>query len=213
MIKYGVEQAEVAAAASGSAHTPNEKIVIREVPFTGIFSSVLTNLAYNVTVHVPGVSGFEQKAWRGSNRTFMLVGYESVLDHAEALIASLVAQALTARDREWKAYQRANANAVRGWTAMQKFVWRRSFLHGFTGGVASRLAAQHKTATKEPGTALAVRDRDAQVKDWMNDKFNLRSTNASLSTNLDAKFLGNVAGRNADVGAKSVSKQDREIEK
>lgn len=210
MLKYGIEAAVIAAKRASGKGEP-EKIVKREVVFTGRYASSLVTGGYWVALAMSGgtVSGYRIKR-RKDTIALVLVGFESDVDQAERLIQSLAIQAIVARDAWWKTYTYGT------WlTEWEKFVEKRSFVKQFFAGASDRLKREYAVAVREsqagePGTAVALVDRKAAVDQHMAG-LNLGKRGGDRVGGRAGGQAGHRAGLNANVGTTAVGGSRRAV--
>ncbi|NMO04938.1 DUF2786 domain-containing protein [Gordonia sp. TBRC 11910] len=165
------------------------------------------------------------------NSTFVLAyGFESDIDTCEALYTSLVIQMVAASDAYLKsgAYKTETAERVvtrdYGWrtrkvveeTQLSPITARLNFQSAFAARIGLRLsdardAAREEALTVADGpktsasTALALRNKEIEVRDFYREKStargNWRSSSASAGYSEGARRAGDRAGRRAKIGA------------
>lgn len=203
MQRYGLTAAMVAK--TESTKTEERKCVV--IDTFGIYARQLRNLACGVSYAVAG--SYPLVAGKNSRQYVYVYGYESATYTVQVLYSSLAMQAQSALKIAW-----ADALKVRprlkSATAMEKFVWKRTFLIGFTNTVIDRLNAARKRtvqASEDAGIAgaeLALIDRDKQVELWATtfSKGHVKTTGLT-SYSYDGLSAGQSAGQSADLGSDS----------
>lgn len=207
MIRYGVEQAMLAAA-RGEADA-KEEIVQIKVDFTGQFAKSHMMLAWLAAQALTGeaVSGFKTRHYRGSGVTLTLIGYESDVSSVKAMIASLLLQC-ESELFDWWEYEKA---AYKGQGQYDKTVARRSFIEGYSSAASKKIRDVYSRVVKEEqaketGTAVALVDRKKQVNDYIRDNYHVGKGRASYSrSDAAGRSAGRAAGARADVGGRGVS--------
>ena len=219
IIKYGIEQAAIDAARKNKGGKPEEISKVR-IEFEGRYKDTLVTGGWQVAkamsggtvdgYRVPGNKYNDAGRWVKTS-TRVLVGFESDLKQAERMIESLVLQSVVARDTWWK----KNIDEFYWDREWQKFVERRSFVAGFFNGAADRLRQEREVAERdavasEPGTAIALRDRKSEVKDYLS-KMGLRQGRGQRSHGYAGNSAGQRAGRSANVGTTGVGGQRKAL--
>lgn len=208
MIRYGVEQAMLAAARSGQ--DKREEIVKQVISFKGQFAQSHMRMAYNISLSLSGdaISGFKTRHYRGAGVDLTLVGFESDIDNARAMIASLMLQCESEMFDWWE-------DEKDYYYGYDKIVARRSFIDGYSSAACRKIrdvyarVKREKVAESE-STAVALVDRKRQVKNYMAENFNLGKGRASYSRSDDAgRSAGRSAGARADVGGRGVRNAGR----
>lgn len=197
MHKYGIDSSMLTTEAQAE-----EKLVCRVIDIHGIYASQLQLLAGNIADAVVGthplVSG------KGNHRYVYVYGYDTAALTVQMLYATLSMQVLSdvSSGRAWQAALR-NDPYLRGYSSMDRFIWRRSYVESFAIIIWRRLRATRRDAVTASGSGaeLAVVDREQQIKDWASE-FISGKTKPSRETRLDYAGLsaGAEAGRRADLG-------------
>lgn len=213
MIRHGIDRARVEAsmAPDDARREPIKRAVVK---FTGTYRLALRSIASQV---VWGMGTCEQfyVTYKDYDELHV-VGRESDVDDVMVLMASVGLQADESLTRWW----RENRWRYEGYTPRQRFRTRREFLISFGGGVRERLDLQRRATLveeerAEPGTALVVADRAAQLGRFMRENFpDIADAPPSriLGGGYEASEAGRQAGRNARVGATEVGSSRREID-
>lgn len=133
-----------------------------------------------------------------------LAGYPSDIANVKLLWTSMQLQQVRALNLAVK-----NEPSWKYMTAMEKFVWRRSFREAFAGRVGRRLQEARDTAAREhdAGDMLpAIRTRAAEVEQYMQDNHRLGKGRARTTKwSAAGGNAGRAAGNNADTGATRVN--------
>lgn len=167
MIKWGIEEAQLAAAKKGKdAANAADKIDKIVFDWEGIYWEGWESLAAAV---VKGLSNsmvivrYDKPGWRTSNH---VIGFRSDLDRATQLIFSLKAQCEDELTRWWKSTGRG-----KGYTGQERFVMRRQFIFSYGVAVRDRLVKARLEETKTSGAELVLANRDKQVQEYTNALF------------------------------------------
>lgn len=213
MVRHSIDEAKVRADGRAATRTP----AVRHV-------------------HIrPGSVGFQARAdlffsvaraldlaswWRPSSGRLTVAGFAEDTASAEALFTSLLLQldtaaaaALRSDDRPWvwdhKAYEYRRLNGR---------TYRVSFMAGYVDRVTARLAAaarasRETVAADTPGSALALRDKKAQVDEWVKTNVTLGAARSRGAANIDASAYsaGARAGATAALGHRPVSSGARPL--
>lgn len=202
MVKYAIDQAVIDArrAKSGQA---SEKIVEERLDFTGAYRGEFLNLAFNVIQGLGSLRGMQNTGGTGKVFSFWIVGFESDVEQAKTLIASLQVQSAVAVREWWK----TNKDIYSYENTYGQEKARRSFVHGFGSGAGKRIreSRQQVVAEATTGTALVLVGRKDKVDSYMDEK-SLRKGRSRTATGGDhAAAHGYAAGQKANTGEKSVS--------
>lgn len=208
MIRYGVEQAMLAAARG--EHDKREEIVKQVVTFKGQFAMAHMRMAWDIAQSLSGgsISGFKIKHYRGAGVDLTLVGFESDIDNARAMIASLMLQCESEMFDWWE----DNRDYYYGY---DKVVARRSFISGYSGEACRKIRNVYRKVREEKvaeseSTAVALVDRKKQVQNYMDDNFSLSKARSSYSrSDAGGRSAGRAAGARADVGGRGVRNAGR----
>lgn len=213
MIRAGIEEAVLRAKRAGTETRKSEDIVKETMVFEGVYCRGFPLMASYVIRALKGLQlfTFNPRVWTESGKLrqdvkgIVLVGYESDVRRAKWLLRSLEQQSLSAVAAWWK-----SEPEHRTVPAQKAKHARRSFIVAFGSGAAEKIKTVYgdtEANMKREGvsTELAIRDRDAEVGDWVNR--NMRAGKArSTKLNYGSFSAGQAAGRNADVGGRSLSR-------
>jgi hypothetical protein len=197
MIKYAVSE-EMLDAARGLER--KDTIIRDTIEYHGIFHMALYKIGMAIADH-NDVKGLIYKP-RGLATHLILVGYSRDVERVRLLDASIQLQANVAM-RKW--YRTQN---TKGYTPMDKSIFRRQFFFSYAQGVDSRLREARRLgvaeAEKETGmsSALVLRDKGALVDAAVANMFGRLgyAKDRYKRGNRAAAEAGYAAGRNADVG-------------
>lgn len=196
MIKWGISEA-VARSRAGQ-DVARETIVERRYLLTGTYHRGF----YEIGSAVAGAMRLRVLVSKSQYRTILyVIGHESDVDRFEVLYDSLRLQVVTAMNawtRDEKATGRWDA-----FTHHEKFKARRQFLMSFGWTVARRLRAltRDEVATYAGKAEIALRDRSAEVDDWVKDQHpRLRASRGSLDHSWYGDDAGREAGKRARIG-------------
>ena len=206
MIRYGVEQAMLAAA-RGEADA-SEEIVKITIDFKGQFAQAQMRLAWHVAQSLTGeaVTGFKTTDYKGGVH-LTLIGFDSDISNVKAMIASLLLQC-ESELFDWWEYEKA---AYKGQGQYDKTVARRSFIEGYSSAASKKIRDVYSRVVKEEqaketGTAVALVDRKKQVDNYMRSHFSVGKGRSSYSrSDAAGRSAGRAAGARADVGGRGVS--------
>jgi hypothetical protein len=159
--KYAIDEALLEARAVTRSR-PESRTLVVEAPYASAKSVLIAAVAM--------AHGAQAISHRGTDPARVtLIGFPSDLQLVDLLYTSLLLQATTSLRRQ----------PVTG------RAFRRAFLIGFAAEVGDRLAEARRDAVEDsggPSTALALRDRDAEVADAVREHFpRLRSARATVS--------------------------------
>ncbi len=206
MVKHGIDAATLAAAdPSRSADDPIEYVV---TPVTGVgprkYGKEWVRMGINVAEAL-GAKAFYQGDQLG------VAAHRSDIERIIMLWRSLQVQATSELARFVAGYPTWN-----DYSASDKYQIRRSFIVGYGREVASRLRALRRETIVEaqtagdPGTDLAVRDRDAQVDAWVAASMKVGKAR-SRRYDASGAIAGHVAGRRADIGQTTLDQGMRRL--
>lgn len=214
MMKYSFDAADVDAARRVRGE-PSEQIVRVVLNFTGIYRQVLLTSAYRYLLALGTLRGVEARNHRvkGTDELWV-IGFESDVEHARLLVASLQVQCLAALERWW----RGVSDSLSYLTPMEKFKERREFVAQFSRAAAERVRVARETALGRdvtPGTVVAVRDRKTLVDEFLDLNFDLTTGRVGrwLGGSGNATVAGLNAGRAAVTGETQVGVTRRSIER
>lgn len=217
MVKYAVDHAVLAA-----ARNTEEQIVERVIEHTGIYqrqshelASYVCDALGSLRTLISDGSRYRQPkpgkykgSWEKYTKTYV-IGFESDVENALVLIASLQVQAHRAQLSWWQTEQ----HRLYSWhTSMDKFRMRRSFLTAFNEEVWQRIYRTRRQVVKEasattPGTDLVLKDRGDRVKSFIDSKYDLVTKKSrALQTDPDGARAGRLAGASADIGQTGVGR-------
>jgi len=185
MLKHCLTRAAVYAALADKERT-NEVITRAVFAYTGIYRQVMVMMLHEVSTALGNLRTVNMTRTGSKDEVLWVIGFESDVEHAKLLLASLQTQCLTALERWWRDASKT------GLTAMQKFKDRRQFILSFGHGAAERIT-RARTALQDSagtGTALVLRDRRSAVDRFM-EQFDLVSRSTALVLgNVDAHVAG-----------------------
>lgn len=218
MIKHGIDAAMLAAQQKDSAR--QEAIVTRYVEFTGTYQKPLLMGAHLMVLGLSDAlvtfksKGFKSTGQAGAfTETLRLgvVGYESDVDRAMLLIASLQMQALSAMNAWWKGPEGREI----AWhlTSREQLLRRRGFLQGFFAEAGRRLKDLRTAAVAEatPGTEVALVDRQRSVRQWVDTNMSLGKGGRGWKSDHSGQRAGRREGAKADIGITRVGHGSRAI--
>lgn len=197
MIKHGIDQAMIDARRASQSEP--EKVVKDQVTFTGVHRIGLLTMGHVV------VSAFGTmrtvRTRRGTTESLVIVGFESDVAQAKMLVESLHLQAFSAMSTWWRTFEEKVYL-----TDQQKTMAKRQFLVSFGSGAASRIQKATVEAVAETtGSALALRDRKAQVDEEIAEMYPKMSKARAMRGSCYGRSEGYAAGRSANTGGRSVS--------
>lgn len=192
LLKYELDRASVfQTLADAQTALQTEKIVKRELNFTGIYAAALTSMTCTIVEALGSVRVIEVMPSTKTKKRLWFIGFEADVRGAALLATSLVIQCQLALERWWKD---VHAAAL---TPMQKFKERREFICAFGDGATLRIerARLAKLVTAGPSTALVLRDRRGAVNEFMS-QFDLETNRVGgwLVGSGDATSAGHAAG-------------------
>lgn len=201
MARYGVEQAHLAAAGAIIDEIEWRKVIL-DSPYSVDRAHLLHCIATPLRC--------KAIRFRGAGYA-MVVGYRSDLDRVEMLYTNLLVQAFSQLIR-----LRPDDTAFR--TGESTTAYRKSWLSGFSNAVFARLTEAETRAVQDnpggvdsaPGTALVLRDRNAEVDRFYLDAFPNR-IKSIRRLNGSGHRAGHVAGQRADLGNGRLSGSRRSI--
>lgn len=210
MLKYGIEQAVINAKRAGKSHTSDERMMKVSIEYTGVYAKAVFLAMAGIADAFKTVKTIDASS--GKIATLWIVGYESDVEQMKVLITSMQLQLMSALSTWWRTYD------ATGYTAMEKFKARRTFILGFGRGAAVRISESRRviiaeTTAGEPGTDLVLRDRRQLVDDWADAQFNLTSGKSvkMSSGGYAASQAGYTAGKNANTGEAAL-KQTKQLQ-
>ncbi|MGG5173051.1 DUF2786 domain-containing protein [Pseudarthrobacter sp. J1738] len=209
MIRYGIEQALIdeRRAKEGNAH---EQIIEKEIIFSGTYALDLHMMGSSVVRSLGSLNAFRRSYKRTRQEGLMIVGFESDVNQALTLVASLELQAMVALRTFWaskrKELQEDGGVVWQYLSETEKRRMRVSFIHGFTAAVSARIKSNRNQAVAESGTGteLVLRSRKERVDEFMEAKNLPESRPRRLK--LDYTYYDGVdAGENANTGEKAMT--------
>jgi hypothetical protein len=206
MAKWAIDEAMLAQARGDV----DEKIVERTTVYNGVYHMA----RFDIGAAVGRAQDVKVLIGRGPKTTTLyLVGFESDVERAIMLDASVQIQAQAALER-WA------RTGIQAWmSASEKYKARREFLFGFARGVEHKLALAKKAGHEElraervaagadatevaAGMELVIRSRKDRVEDWYDRTYGATRpvSRSYASGGSGARAAGSFAGRNADVGS------------
>lgn len=189
------------------------KVIEKTIKYTGTYHRAL----YEIGAAIARANHCKVLITKHPYDTILyVIGFEDDVAKVEQLNASLQIQASTGMQR----YGREDRERRPWLSKMEQFKAKREWLFGFGDGLYLQLRAAIERgeraaseaeaaranvdlATASKSTALVVRTRDEQVKDWMDTTYgkSLRSVRSNYSYGGGAaRSAGQAAGRNADTG-------------
>src|SRR4030042_195939 len=166
-----------------STIAPNIGVVSRYVIIDGIPKIYARFVAFMASHIVEGLGGIGA-AVDGRTCRFLVIAQGDDIDRIDMTTRLIVAQAMS----EFNTWARSSEFRTRTkyYTAMEKYVVRRTFFRGFSDRVTLRLDALTKTAVAETmnvaGTALAFIDRAEPVKQHAENNFSIKSSRPRRSS-------------------------------
>lgn len=207
IIKWEIDEAKLTAA--GDERLKNEQIIAKTVKPKGpvTYAHELSLIGGRVADAL-GMRGFITSYWdpgtgrtRGTHRpAYKIVGFESDVQRAEMLIASLITQCLAGLDT----YVRDMHHSYE-WGYMSgtdRFQAKRGFIQGFSIRVADRLAALRKVQVDETtgtSTDLVLVDRSDRVNGYVASQMKIGPGRARTYDSSGAR-AGMHTGDRADIG-------------
>lgn len=193
MVRFGIEEA-MARAAGGAEVKPEEIIEKRFDVTVKSYDQAQIQLMFQVALGM-GLSGYKS----GRNTAFYVAGHKSDVERYEMLINSLLLQAMTGMKSWWKSAQ--GDYRFQYASARDKNTARCEFLSSFGAAVKQRLEATKKEEVEiVPGSALVMRDKEQEVKDYIDSK----TLRAGRGGNFSGNAAGYNAGKNASLGEKGL---------
>lgn len=203
MVKYAIDQAVIDArrAREGKSH---EQIIQVPIRFEGVYRNDFLEMGAAVVWALGSMRVLQSK--RDTHTVMYIVGFESDAKQAEVLVRSLQVQAIVALKAWWYVarytpqyeYMREN---------LKKHA-RRQFVRAFGQGAGARITENRATAIEEAGngTDLVLVERGSKVDEFV-DGMTLRKNRDKGHRHWDsgAQTAGNVAGRNANTGERSMT--------
>ena len=159
--------------------------------------------------------GGTHQSWNktGVHERVCWIGFESDIEKAKLLYGSLLIQ-MAAALKDFT----ANQPGFKGYTGMDKFKTRRSFMFGFAAEIKSRLIEARRSTRADaevstPGTGLVLVDRDKQVLASVKEFFPRLGTSRGFSGQTLAGGFngGKAAGARAGLATTAVGGSPRSI--
>lgn len=201
MVKYAIDQAVIdeRRAKAGKA---SEQIIEVRVDWTSVYRGEMIHLGASV-IHGLGGLRAMQNTSGGKKFSLYIIGFESDVKQAEALIRSLEIQAMVAVRAWWKEHKASYS--LHGSYDQEKA--RRSFVYGFGSGAGARIRDSRAQAVQEAstGTELVLVSRDAKVQAYVDSKSTRKARQRSATAGGSASMHGFQAGQQANTGDKSVN--------
>lgn len=209
MIRHGIDQAVLTARATGDS-VKAESIVRKTFEFKGVYAHAELQLGWAI-INGLGLSGAQSK-YRHFGRIY-IVGYESDVECALQILASLTLQLKTAARKWWAEPEQAWKRA--SYSEHYKFIELRTFRMAFADRVMIRLMDQRRTSAAEaeidtPGTGLVLRDRGLAVKEAFGSFFpDLRTEKRGMTStgSYEARNGGRSAADKVDTGATRIGRE------
>lgn len=210
MLKHDVDAA--VAASRATVDDNRETIVTEFIPFEGIYRAVLaTRFGMLIRAYATTSRTFISIVPPGKTHNLAVVGLKSEVERTRTLITSLHLQTLGRLNLWWRSYE-----GKIGLSPMEGYKARRQYAASFIDGAIERVerARASVLSDEEPGTALAIRDRRADVDAFVDANFDLRPHKTNLHPgHPDAVAAGLRDGRQANTGETSVQTNRRTIER
>lgn len=200
MAKYAIDQATIDERRRLHGQT-SEQIVEKHIVFEGVYSKAHLSLGTAIVFALGTLRPLQ--SMRGNRRVLYIVGYESDVAQAEALINSLVLQATVSMKQWWDGERDRYA-----WEDDSvKRTARLSFVTAFGQGAASRIQDNRRTVIAEAstGTDLVLIDRKSRVDEHVDGMSTRKSRSRASQTDRSAYSAGHRAGQNANTGERAVS--------
>jgi hypothetical protein len=213
MVKYAIDQAVIDArrAKEGKAR---ESIVTRVIAFDGTYRDDLMHMGTYIVRALGSMRPLHSKGRQVSTNKMHpngqpvtrlhIVGFESDVDQAEALIRSLQIQAMVALKAWWADERDARANHSNG----DQQLARKQFIVGFGSGAGARITENRNQVISESGsgTELVLVDRASAVDDWIAGNMRVgQGRSGSRRWDSSAQNAGNRAGRSANTGERQMT--------
>lgn len=202
MVKYGIEQARIdeRRAKLGQA---SERIIEERMIFRGTYARDLRGIGIDVVFGL-GTMRPLQSEWRGEGSVLHIVGFESDVQQAKTLIASLELQAMVALRAWWK--QVRASYAYEWYTESDRRRARSGFLRGFGSGAGARIRESRQRVVEEAGTGtdLVLVSRRKRV-DAEVDSQTRGVARGRRQADSHGFSYGHRAGRQANTGERQVT--------
>lgn len=195
IVQYGIEQAMINAHRTDDVKP--EEIIRKYYPadLKG-YGRLQLLMMHDVALGL-GLKGF-RTGWSG----YHVVGHESDVEAYEILAKSVVLQAMNSMTQWWKVQRYYHTTS----TPHEKRTARVEYLRGFSSACMSRLLEMHREVVAHtPGSGLVLVDRKKAVDDYMSGMKLQKPRASTAQTNYSSRMAGNMAGREANLGEKSLS--------
>jgi len=210
MVKHGIDAATLAAADPSRLASDPIEYVITEVTGVGPkrYGKEWVGMGIDVAEALGAKAFFNVYHDR---QRLGVAAHRSDIERIVVLWKSLQVQATSELARFVAGYPTWN-----GYSERDKYQIRRSFIVGYGREIAGRLRALRRETIAEaqvsgdPGTELAVRDRHAQVDDWVTATMKIGKAR-SRRYDASGAIAGHVAGRRADIGQTTLAGGRREL--
>lgn len=210
MLKHDIDAA--VAASRSTTEDDRESIVTEFIPFEGIYRMVLaTRFGVLVRAYATTSRTFISIVPPGKTHNLAVVGLRGEVQRVRTLVTSLHLQTISRLSIWWRSYE-----GKIGMSSMEGYKARRQYAASFIDGAIERVerARASVLSTEQPGTALAIRDRRADVDAYVDENFNLRSYKTNLHAgHPDAIVAGLRDGRQANTGETPVQTNRQTIER
>lgn len=199
MLKYSIDAAVLA---SHTAAADREAIVTQWVAFTGIYrAALLVQFQGLVKAYGNVVQTFGSRD--GATYRLALIGTAHEVAQLKMLVTSIHLQALGKMNLWW-----GRLPASEKHSGMLGFKTRREYVANFVIGAADRIRRVREITLRDapPGTALALRDRSADVNAYLLENYRLRTDKIRLKPGTArAARDGYTDGQLANTGDTAVS--------
>jgi len=201
MVKYAIDQAVIDARRS-KAGQDSEKIIQERIDFSGAYRLEYVHIGHMVANGL-GTVQCMMSTYKNKSASLYLIGFESDVQQAKVLIASLQVQAAVATRAWWK----LNKSDFLHLTPYDQEAARRSFTKGFGTGAGQRIAASRQQAVQESGsgTELVLVSRASKVKEHFDGLAKGTRQARPSKGSYTAETHGYRAGKEANTGEKAVS--------
>ena len=199
MVKYGIEQARIDERRAHAGQS-REEIVQEQVSFVGSYARDMRELGIGIS-RALGTLRLLQADF-GAVSVLYLVGYQSDVQQARILTASLQVQAMVAMRTWWK----ERRDDYRWSSDSERRRARSGFVRGFGAGAASRIAESRRSIVEESGsgTELVLTSRRERV-DAVADGMGSRRARRRHGADAGAFVHGHRSGREAQTGGRPVT--------
>lgn len=200
MVKYAIDQARVDERRRLHGQT-SESIVEKPMRWTGTYKIALGDMAASVVYALGSMRVLETRL---SDRVVtFIVGYESDVDQAIALLSSLHVQAMIAMRAWWHEH----AHEYRFASDWDRRKARDHFIRGFGHGAHHRISQNRLQVIEEAGsgTDLVLVSRRQRVDDHVDGMGLGKARETETKWDARAQAFGNLAGREANTGEKGLT--------